>query len=148
MDNQNISFTGILYCIKGNHLTKGIVCCPHGDRKFVKFVNKIAKEKPDELRISTDSDGLTKILVTTKEYPQLSFAEKILMRVDKLQQKALKEREQGKISGFIYKLNKLEYQNLRRNYPFISSKTLDKFEENIKKLAPKEVKDFINQFFT
>ena len=41
--DSNVSFKGVLYGKTGNHLTKGIIYCPHGDNKFVRFVNSIGE---------------------------------------------------------------------------------------------------------
>ena len=43
------AFEGLLYGRMGHHLTKKIICCPHGDAKFVRFVNKIAHNNPNAI---------------------------------------------------------------------------------------------------
>lgn len=147
---NNTSFSGILYGKMGTHLTKGIVCCPHGDGKFVRFINSVCKSAPPpncRLKVSCVSDGLDKIIIETDEIPKLNFLEKIFYRVDKSQKKAVKLRKEGKIQNFVYKLNELEYLNLRKSYPFITTKQLKKFGENIKSAAPEELQEFLNKFF-
>lgn len=147
MTTNKVAFTGLLYGKMGNHLTKGIICCPHGDAKFVKTVNKIAETNPSALKISIDNTTSNKILIETKELPQLSLFEKILYRVDKSQRKALELRKRGKIDSFVYKINEFEYNKLKTDYIFISKKTLDKFSENIKKAAPQELQEYLKHFF-
>lgn len=148
-NKQNTSFTGILYGKMGNHLTQGIVCCPHGDGKFVRFVNTICKSAPppnNQIKVSCSSDGLDKIIIETDRIPELNLLEKILYRVDKMQKKAVKLRKEGKIQKFIFKLNELEYMNLRKSYPFITNKELKQFGKNIKAAAPDELQDFLKKF--
>ena len=148
-NKQNTSFTGILYGKMGNHLTQGIVCCPHGDGKFVRFVNTICKSAPppnNQIKVSCSSDGLDKIIIETDRIPELNLLEKVLYRVDKMQKKAVKLRKEGKIQKFIFKLNELEYMNLRKSYPFITNKELKQFGKNIKAEAPDELKDYLKKF--
>lgn len=148
METCNISFSGMLYGRLGNRKTKGIVCCAHGDRKFIKFVNKLAEEKPDTLKISAKEDSNPKLIIETKEIPYISPIERLAIRLDKMQRKALKLRAENKITALIYEFRQNEYLNMRRRYPFISQKTLDKFEENIQKLAPENLKSFFTKFFS
>lgn len=142
--DSNISFSGILYGKIGNRLTKGIVCCPHGDNKFVRFVNHIGK---DAIKISCTNDGLDKILIETKEIPKINILEKIFFRVDKLQNKALRLRKSGKIDSFIFKLNELEFRSLKQDYPFITNKQLKLFAQIVKNAAPQEMQNFLDKFF-
>lgn len=148
--DSNVSFKGILYGKTRNHLTKGIICCPHGDNKFVRFVNSIGENSTnikEKIKVTCSSDGLDKILIETKEIPKLSFWEQIFFRVDKLQNKAIKWRKEGKIDSFVFKLNELEYVNLRDNYPYLPKKQLRKFANVVKSAAPDEMQKFLNNFF-
>lgn len=145
--NSQVSFNGNLYGRMGNHVTKSILCCPHGDSKFVKFIAELGKTKPDSLKISTSNQGLYKIIIETDQVPHLNPFEKIFYRLSKLQTKALNLRNEGKISSLIFQLNELEYRNLRDNYLYISTKTLDKFANTIRKNLPKEMKPFLDEFF-
>ena len=140
--DSNVSFKGILYGKTGNHLTKGIICCPHGDSIGENSTN--IKEK---IKVTCSSDGLDKILIETKKIPKLSFWEQIFFRVDKLQNKAIKWRKEGKIDSFVFKLNELEYKNLRDDYPYLPKKQLRKFANVVKSAAPDEMQKFLNNFF-
>ena len=149
MEVQNISFTGTLYGRIGkNRKTKGIICCPHGDRKFIKFINKLAEENPKALKISALDEGTPKLVIETKAIPKISPLEMIAIRMDKFQKKAMRLRKQNKITSFIYEFRQNDYLNMRRRYPFISTETLDKFEENIQRLAPANLKSFFTRFFS
>lgn len=100
----------------------------------------------NQIKVSCSSDGLDKIIIETDRIPELNLLEKILYRVDKMQKKAVKLRKEGKIQKFIFKLNELEYMNLRKNYPFITNKELKQFGKNIKAAAPDELQDFLKKF--
>lgn len=148
METHNVTFTGKLYGKMGTRRTKGIVCCPHGDCKFIKFVNKIAEENPNALSIKGKDNEPPVLVVETKKIPKFSPMEMLIIRVDKLQKKALRLRKENKIQSFEYEFTKYDYINMRRRYPFISSETLDKFETNIKRLAPENLKEFFIKFFS
>lgn len=150
MEVNNISFNGRLYGVIGNHRTKPIICCSHGDRKFIKFFNNVAEEHPENLKISYLKEEISrysKILVETTECPKLSLAEIIFAGIKKSQRKAIKMRNDNRIHSLIYQINEMEYDNMRTKYPFISKKELNKFETNIKKLAPENIREFLNKFF-
>ena len=97
----------------------------------------------DKVFTKEESD---KIIIETDRIPELNLLEKILYRVDKMQKKAVKLRKEGKIQKFIFKLNELEYMNLRKSYPFITNKELKQFGKNIKAAAPDELQDFLKKF--
>lgn len=152
LKRSNINFSGLLYGKIGVHKTKPILCCPHGDAKFIKFINKIAENGQEQnalttINVSFSDKGLNKIIIETDNLPKLNLLEKILYNANKLQIKALKMRKEGKISSFVYQLNELEYKNLKENYLFISNKQLNKFAEIIKKYSPQEVQIFLASFF-
>lgn len=141
------TFEGLLYGRMGHHLTKKIICCPHGDAKFVRFVNKIAHNNSNAIKVSYSENGLDKLIVETKEIPKLNFLEMIFSIVSKAQLKALRMRKQGKIESFIYQINEIEYDSLKKDYPFIGKKQLTKFAENVKSSAPDEAQNFLKKFF-
>lgn len=145
-NNSQIAFNGMLYGKMGSHITKGIMCCPHGDGKFVRFITKIGSENPDSIKVSYLKDGLDKLVIETKEIPKLNLFEKIFYRVTKSQKKAIKMRESGKIESFIFKMNELEYKNLKKSYPFITSKQLKKFKQIVKLSAPADIQQNLNYF--
>ena len=147
MTENSISFSGTLYGKARNHLTKGILCCPHGDAKFIRTFNKIVKTNPSSLSINIDNTTSDKILIETKEIPEISLFEKIFYRTDKLQKKAIKMRKAGIIDSFLYKINEFEYKHIKKDYSFISKKTLKDFEQNLLKIAPEEFKNFLVNFF-
>lgn len=143
--NQS-AFKGLLYGRMGNHITKGIICCPHGDGKFVRVINQIGKKNPEALKISYSQDGLDKLLIETKEMPKLNLLETIFFIASKEQLKAMRLRKQGKIESFIFKLNEIEYKNLKQDYPFIAQKQLKQFAEVVKAAAPDEMQEFLKKF--
>jgi len=147
MQTNNVNFTGMLYGKMGSHLTKGILCCVNGDAKFVRTVNKIAKTNPKALKISTDNFTTTKLIIESDETPTLSLFERLFYKVNKTQSKAIKMKQAGKIQGFIYKINEIEYSRLKKDYMFITKKTLREFEENLRKLTPQENKNDLRSFF-
>lgn len=147
MRTDNVNFTGMLYGKMGNHLTKGILCCVNGDAKFVRTVNQIAKTNPDALKISTDNFSTTKLIVESDETPKLSLFERLFYKVNPAQSKALKMKKDGRIQGFVYKINEIEYANLKNDYLFITKKTIREFEENIKKLTPSDHRQNLRSFF-
>ena len=148
MEAQNINFTGMLYGNMGTHRTRGIVCCAHGDRKFIKFINKLAAEQPDSFTINGKNGDIPKLIIETEKIPQISPLERFVIKMDKLQKKAFKLRKENKITSFTYEFRKDEYRNLRMRYPFISAKTLDTFEDNIKHYCAAELREFFNKFFS
>jgi len=133
----------------GNHLTKGILCCPHGDAKFIRTVNRLISESPESVKISFEPrTALTKnLIIETKELPKLNLLECILYRVDSSQRKALRMRKEGKINSFVYKINEFEYNHLKKAYSFISKKTLKMFEDNVRKAASFDVNQNLKEFF-
>ncbi len=142
------NFKGLLYCQMGTHKTKGIFCCSHGDAKFVKYINKLAQEGlKDKVSIDFDNNGLKKILINTKDFPNINWFEKIFFNLEKLQKKAIKKIEHKKMQSFTYKINELEFYTLSKDYWFISNKQINKFIQNIKSITPPEKQDFINSFF-
>lgn len=148
MQTDNINFTGMLYGKAGSHLTKGIYCCKHGDAKFVRTLNRIAAANPDEIKISAGDTLLKKaITIETTGIPKLSLLEKIVYLANPLQGKAVKMRQQGRLQSFVYRIDEMEYDFLKCNYPFILPQTLKKFENNIKKLAPSDIQDYLKHFF-
>lgn len=64
-----------------------------------------------------------------------------------MQNKAIKWRKEGKIDSFVFKLNELEYKNLRDDYPYLPKKQLRKFANFVKSAAPDEMQKFLNNFF-
>ena len=147
MQTQKINFTGNLYGRIGNHLTKPILCCPHGDAKFIKTINKIAQTNPQSLKITMDTSTSNKLLIETSDLPELNLFEKIFYRVSKAQRKAIAKRKAGVIDSFIYKINEFEYNHIKTDYTFIRKKTLKNFEDNIKAIAPKELQEKLKEFF-
>lgn len=146
--NNTTNFTGLLYGKIGNHTTKPILCCPHGDAKFVRFINKISETKThNPIKIEFSDQGLTKLIVETEDFPKLNFMEKLLYNTNKLQTKALKMRKNGIIQRFIYQLNELEFKNLKEDYLFISKKQINKFIKVIKNHTPQDKLNFIEKFF-
>lgn len=145
--NPQISFNGLLYGRIGNHLTKSILCCPHGDSKFVKFITDIGESKPNSLKINTNNTGLYKIIIETEQIPKVNIFEKLFFRISKHQAKALQMRKEGKISSLIFQLNELEFQQLKNDYPFIKDKTINKFIQIIRKSLPSDKKNFLDEFF-
>ena len=146
-DNNQTSFNGILYCKMGSHVSKGISCCQKGDAKFIKTFNKIAKNNPENLKIDFLENNTKKILVETSETPKLNIFEKLFYIVNSLQNKAIKLKKKGIITSFTYQLSELEFKNIKNDYPYIFKTTLKEFEENVKKLAPKNTGDFLEKFF-
>lgn len=147
MQTDNVNFTGMLYGKMGNHLTKGILCCVNGDAKFVRTINRIAKTNPDALKISLDNFYTSKLIIETNETPELSLFEKLFYRVTRGQSKAIKMKKEGRIQSFVYKINEIEYANMKKYYMFITKKTLREFEENIRKLTPPEKQKDLRSFF-
>lgn len=148
MQTDNINFTGLLYGKAGQHLTKGIYCCKHGDAKFVRTFNRIAAKNPEAIKISAGDTLLKKaITIETTGIPKLSLLEKIIYLANPLQGKAVKMRKQGKLQSFVYRIDETEFDFLRCNYPFILPNTLKKFTENVKKLAPDDIQDYLKHFF-
>lgn len=149
INKDNTQFCGSLYGKIGNHKTKAIHCCPNGDAKFVKFINKLGKDSSfsNKIKISYSNEGLKKILIETEEIPKINIFEKVFFNTDKAQGKALKLRRKGVISSFIYQLNELEFKHLKDDYLFISQKQLNKFSELIKNNSPKSLQNFLKEFF-
>ncbi len=148
MDN-NVNFTGFLYGRMGNHLTKGILCCPHGDAKFIRTVNRLVLENPDSVKILFEPRAhFTKnLVIETKELPKVNLFEYIFYRIESSQRKALKMRKEGKIDSFVYKINEFEYNHLKKAYSFISKKTFKTFEDNIRKIATLDEANYLKEFF-
>ena len=96
---QSPSFNGILYCNFGSHISKGINCCPHGDAKFIKTINKIVKENPDDLKISLAEKFSKKLIIETSQTPEVNLFERLFYIVDKYQSKAIKRKLEGKIKN-------------------------------------------------
>lgn len=149
INKYNPQFSGLLYGKIGNHKTKPILCCPNGDAKFVKFINKLGNEESlsNKIKISYSDKGLKKIFIETKEFPNVNIFEKIFFNATKIQSKALKMRQKGVISSFIYQFNELEFKHLKENYLFITKKQLNKFSEIIKNNSSENMKKFLNEFF-
>ena len=145
----NPQFCGLLYGKIGNHKTKPILCCPNGDAKFVKFINKLGNDESfsNKIKISYSDKGLKKIFIETEELPKINIFEKIFFNATKIQSKALKMRQKGVISSFIYQFNELEFKHLKEDYLFITKKQLNKFSEIIKKNSPKNIQEFLDEFF-
>lgn len=145
-NHQN--FKGILYCQLGNHKTKGLFCCSHGDAKFVKYINKLAKNGiENNISIDFDNNGLKKILINTKKFPNINWFEKIFFNLEKLQKKTLKKIKHNKMQSYTYKLNELEFYTLSDDYWFISKKQLKNFIQIIKSITPQEKQQFVDDFF-
>ena len=70
INKDNTQFCGSLYGKIGNHKTKAIHCCPNGDAKFVKFINKLGKDSSfsNKIKISYSNEGLKKYLLKQKKY--------------------------------------------------------------------------------
>lgn len=149
INKYNPQFSGLLYGKIGNHTTKPILCCPNGDAKFVKFINKLCNDESssNKIKISYSDKGLKKIFIETAELPKINIFEKIFFNTNKIQSKALKMREKGVISSFIYQFNELEFKHLKEEYLFITQKQLNKFSEFIKNNSPKEFQKFLEEFF-
>lgn len=149
INKHNTPFCGSLYGKIGKHNTKAIHCCPHGDAKFVKFINKLGQDSSfsNKIKISYSNEGLKKILIETEEIPKVNVFEKFFFNTDKMQEKALKLRQKGIISSFIYQLNELEFRHLKDDYLFISKKQLNKFSELIRNNSPQNIQDFLTEFF-
>ena len=120
INKYNPQFCGLLYGKIGNH-------------------NKI--------KISYSDKGLKKIFIETEELPKINIFEKIFFNATKIQSKALKMRQKGVISSFIYQFNELEFKHLKEDYLFITKKQLNKFSEIIKKNSPKNIQEFLDEFF-
>ena len=70
INKYNPQFCGLLYGKIGNHKTKPILCCPNGDAKFVKFINKLGNHESfsNKIKISYSDKGLKKYLLKQKNY--------------------------------------------------------------------------------
>ncbi len=138
IQNQNVNFNGRLYSKIGNHITKPIYCCPHGDKKFIRYINEIASKNSDTFNVNINNSIIDKsISVTTKEIPNLSLREKICFIVTPIQNKAINMRKSGKISDFTYKITEKEYQNIKKSAGYKLKKELKAFENNLReKITP------------
>lgn len=131
-NNQNTNFNGRLYSQIGNHLTKPIYCCHHGDKKFIRYINEIAAKNINSFEVKISNSMSKSFEVKTSKIPKLTFWEKLRFIVTPIQNKALKMREQGKIKSFIYKISEAEYQKIKREAGSALKHELKIFEQNIR----------------
>lgn len=130
--NHNVSFNGKLYSKIGNHLTKPIYCCHHGDKKFIRYINEIALKSSDTFNLKVNSNIDKTLEVSTKEIPELSLFEKISFIVTPIQNKALRMRKEGRIENFTYKISEAEYQNIKKSAGSKLRNELKIFENNLR----------------
>lgn len=95
---NNINFKGLLYGSSLRHVTKPVLCCHHGDAKFVRMFNNSAKKSPKTFLENSSvsfykKEGVTFIKIKTKEIPRFNFFEKLFFDISPHQQKLIKKKK-------------------------------------------------------
>ncbi len=151
--NNSISFNGLLYAKNPRHITQPIMCCRHGDAKFVKLVNEASKKNSGDFFRNNaftfyDKDGVLYIRIRTKEIPTFNFFEKFFFDISTPQKKALQKRKEGVYDEFVFHLSKFDYEYLKENYIYITNKQLKYFEtfilQNVRSADRKLAESFFN----
>lgn len=150
--NNSISFSGLLYAKNIHHTSKPIICCHHGDAKFVKLLSEASKKNSQTFFDKNifsfyEKEGVIYVKIETKEIPTFNFFEKFLFNISSLQKKALESRKNNLFTELVFHLNKFEYEYLKENYLFISKKQLKLFENFLIKNAKESEKELAEYFF-
>lgn len=150
---DSISFNGLLYGINRHHVTNPVMCCHHGDAKFVKLLNSLSKEPVEKFFEKNsfsfyEDEGVTFVKIKTKEIPHFNFFERLFYDISTLQKKLLKKREQDVFTDLVFHMSEFDFRYLRENYLYISLKQLDCFKEFLLKHAKPAEKELAESFFS
>ena len=149
---KSINFQGYLYA-RNAHTTKPIVCCHHGDAKFIKLLNNSSKKNlkiffENNTLSLHEKEGISYIKIKTKEIPAFNLFEKFIFNISSLQKKAIKQRKKGVYTELIFVLNEFEFEYLKKYYSFITKNQLKYFEEFIKKYCQSSERELAKNFFS
>ena len=150
---DSISFNGLLYGINRHHITKPVMCCHHGDAKFVKLLNNSANTSLGKFfeRNSFsfyEDEGVPYLRIKTKEIPKFNFLERLFYDISSHQKNLIKKREENVFTDLVFKLNKYEFEYLKNNYLLITQKQLESFKDFILKHVSKSERSLAEDFFS
>ena len=150
---DSISFNGLLYGINRYHATAPVLCCHHGDAKFVKLLNESSKESLGKFFDKTSfsfrvEEGVTYLRIQTKEIPKFNFFERLFYDISSHQRKLLEKREENIFTDLVFKLNKYEFEYLKNNYLLITQKQLESFKDFILKHVSRTERRLAENFFS
>lgn len=151
MEN-NINFKGLLYGSNLRHVSKPVLCCHHGDAKFVRMLNNSAKKAPKFFFENNGvffyrKEGVTCIKIKTKEIPGFNFLEKLFFDISPIQQKLINKRKENLFTDLIFHLNKFEFEFLKDKYLYITGKELKDFETIVKQNIDPAQQELADDFF-
>ena len=144
MEN-NINFKGLLYGSNLRHVSKPVLCCHHGDAKFVRMLNNSAKKAPKIFFENNGvsfyrKEGVTCIKIKTKEIPGFNFLEKLFFDISPIQQKLINKRKENLFTDLIFHLNKFEFEFIFEfSFKFV-------FEFHIDLFSPPFMRQFMYVF--